>query len=140
MTGFAGMTNVQGPMTKENPMKALSIRQPWAWLIVQGYKDIENRNWSSGYTGPLLIHAGKGMTRADYDACDLFVRGFATIDLPAYEELQRGGIVGQVNMTGCVSYSDSPWFVGQYGFEFTDRKPLPFVPCKGALGFFTVPD
>jgi len=40
-------------------MKAILIRQPWAWLIVHGYKDVENRTWSTKYRGPILIHAGK---------------------------------------------------------------------------------
>ena len=40
-------------------MKALSIMQPWAWLICAGHKDIENRSWSTGFRGPVLIHAGK---------------------------------------------------------------------------------
>ena len=39
-------------------LKAISIRQPWAWLIVNGYKDVENRTWKAKYTGALLIHAG----------------------------------------------------------------------------------
>ena len=43
-------------------MKALSIRQPWAWLIVNGHKDIENRSWPTRFRGPVLIHAAKGMT------------------------------------------------------------------------------
>mgnify|MGYP002359850962 FL=1 len=38
-------------------MKALSIRQPWAGLIIHGYKDIENRDWPTRYRGPLLVHA-----------------------------------------------------------------------------------
>lgn len=40
-------------------MKALSILQPWAWLITAGHKDIENRRWWTNYRGPFLIHAGK---------------------------------------------------------------------------------
>jgi len=48
-------------------MKAISIRQPWAWLIVNGYKDIENRSWPTKFRGRVLIHASKGMTRAEYD-------------------------------------------------------------------------
>ncbi|WP_289241690.1 ASCH domain-containing protein [Delftia sp.] len=46
---------------------ALSIRQPWAWLIVHGYKDIENRDWHTPFRGNLLVHAGLTMTRAYYD-------------------------------------------------------------------------
>jgi ASCH domain len=44
-------------------MKAPSIRQRWAWLIVNGHKDIENRAWPTKFRGRVLIHASKGMTR-----------------------------------------------------------------------------
>lgn len=37
-------------------MKALSILQPWAWLIVNGNKDIENRNWHTRFRGRFLVH------------------------------------------------------------------------------------
>jgi hypothetical protein len=32
-------------------LKAISIRQPWAWLIVNGYKDVENRIWAANVRG-----------------------------------------------------------------------------------------
>src|SRR5437016_10859136 len=44
---------------KAETMKALSVRQPWAWLIVNGHKDIENRSWQTKFRGKLLIHAGQ---------------------------------------------------------------------------------
>lgn len=47
-------------------MKALSIRQPWAWLIVNGYKSIENRTWNTRIRGTILIHAGKGFDKEGY--------------------------------------------------------------------------
>lgn len=40
-------------------MKALSIRQPWAELILRGLKDVENRSWFTRYTGPLLVHVSR---------------------------------------------------------------------------------
>ena len=40
-------------------MKALSIWQPWASLIVLGYKKIETRSWSTNYRGQIVIHAAK---------------------------------------------------------------------------------
>lgn len=40
-------------------MKALSVKQPWAWAIIHAGKDIEKRTWRTDYRGPLLIHAGK---------------------------------------------------------------------------------
>jgi len=44
--------------TSLTELPALSVRQPWAWLIVSGLKDIENRPRPTHYRGPLLIHAG----------------------------------------------------------------------------------
>ena len=40
-------------------MKCLSIQQPWAWAVVNGWKPIENRTWHTNYHGPLLIHTGQ---------------------------------------------------------------------------------
>lgn len=75
-------------------MKALSIRQPWAWLIVNGFKDIENRSWHTKYRGPVLIHASKGLTRKEYDeACATIVDRLISVDIPDFDDLQRGGIM-----------------------------------------------
>lgn len=122
-------------------MKALSIRQPWAWLIVNGHKDIENRSWPTRYRGQVLVHASKGMTRAEYDDVVEFIENdLLNVQLPPRETLERGGIVGQVTIFNCVTASDSPWFFGPQGFHLRDAAALPFVPIKGALGFFDVPD
>lgn len=124
-------------------MKALSIRQPWAWLIVNGHKDIENRTWESLYRGPILIHAGQTMTRADYEACWIFIAGDMRIThvtnvLPRPADLPRGGIVGRADLTGCVRAHESPWFCGPFGLKLANAGPLPFEPLKGALGMFNV--
>ncbi len=122
---------------------AFSIRQPWAWLIVNGYKDVENRSWWCGRRGPVLIHAGKTMTRDDYAACMIFIAGIAPQlsggwRVPAYDILRQqcGGIVGEAEIVDCVTGSKSPWFVGGYGLVLKNQRTLPFEPCKGALGFF----
>lgn len=120
-------------------MKALSIRQPWAWLILHGGKDIENREWRTSYRGPVLIHASKTMTRADYEACVLFIADMHTPwRLPAPDVLRKqcGGIVGQVEIVDCVTRSDSPWFCGPFGFVLRNPQPQQFSPCLGALRFF----
>ena len=44
-------------------MKALTIKQPWATLIIQGDKRFEFRSWQTKYRGELLIHAGKGIDK-----------------------------------------------------------------------------
>ena len=120
-------------------MIALSIRQPWAWLIVNGYKDVENRSWPTTYRGPVLIHAGKGMTREEYAECrDVALAILPAIPFPEFDALERGGIVGQAVLSECVSDSESPWFFGDYGFVLSYGKPIPFVPFRGQLGFFNV--
>lgn len=125
---------------------ALSIRQPWAWAIVNVGKAVENRTWPTKYRGPVLIHASKGCTQLEYlDACDVIVRAVDDkyrgqgIRIPGWKQLDRGGIVGVAEIVDCVSESDSPWFFGPYGFVLRDARPLPFTPCKGSLGLF-VPD
>jgi hypothetical protein len=112
---------------------ALSIQQPWAWLIVNGYKDVENRTWATNQRGWIGIHAGKAY---DHDG-DRWVReNFPEIPLPEPCNIERGGIVGRARLANCTDESDSPWFFGPYGFVMSHPEPLPFVPCRGALGFF----
>ena len=128
-------------------MKAISVRQPWAWLIVHGYKDIENRSWRTNFRGRVLIHASKGMTKREYwdtwNCIELLSSG-EHIELPPPEQLERGGIVGSVTIIGCChpeAKTVSPWHMkGHYGFQLDAPIPLPFIECKGRLGFFDVPD
>jgi hypothetical protein len=121
-------------------LPALSIRQPWAWLILRGDKPIENRCWATKFRGRFLIHAAKGMTKAEYeDAFDFACYcGFDIHRAPSFRDFDgmRGGIVGVANLVDCVTSSDSPWFVGEHGFVLADVQTIPFIPCKGALGFF----
>jgi len=62
------------------------------------------------------------------------------IPLPAFDDLERGGVIGRAQLVDCVTNHDSPWFAGKFGFVLQDAKPLPFLPYKGQLGFFDVPD
>lgn len=120
-------------------MKAISIRQPWAWLIVNGYKDIENRTWDTKYRGMVLIHASKGMTRKEYAAAQAVCESFPPLQrvtLPPFEKLERGGIVGYTHIIGTTRKNYSPWFFGPVGFQLLTSRPLPFQPLKGKLSFF----
>lgn len=135
-------------------MKALSIRQPWASLILKAGKDIENRCWPTKVRGRILIHAAKGMTRTEHeDAIDFAVHAIRatprsgttkTVTLRelgfAADELERGGIIGSVEIVDCVNSSASPWFMGEFGFVLRNPQILPFTPWKGQLGFFDVPE
>lgn len=142
-------------------MKALSIRQPWAWCILYAGKTIENRCWrpehplmlqawnilkKRGYT-EILIHASKGMTLAEYvdclDLCHAISRKEpfpSGLTLPKPEDLPRGGIVGRATLTGIVNASESLWFAGPVGLVLHKAKPCKFIPRRGQLGFFEVPD
>lgn len=125
-------------------MKALSIRQPWAWLIVNGYKGVENRSWNTKHRGEFLVHAGKGMTMTEYKEVFHFAMA-QKIDIPPHNLLERGGIIGKASLINTVHISekhllaekDQPWFFGEYGFILDSQETLPFKPCKGQLGFFT---
>ncbi len=125
--------------------RTLSIRQPWAWLILHGGKDIENRTWSTPVRGRVLIHASKAPVDPE-DLGDLFEELYIHMGmealaerLPEHCEYLRGGIVGSVEIVDCVERSESPWFRGPFGFVLRNPKPLPFIPYRGALGFFEVP-
>ena len=117
-------------------MLTLSIQQPWAWLIVNGYKDVENRGWPTNVRGKIQVHAGK---KLDMDGLRWVSRTFPNIPLPDALHFKTGGIVGTVDIVDCVSSMDSPWFFGKFGFVLANGNLCDFVPFKGRLGFFKVP-
>lgn len=117
---------------RERPARALSVQQPWAWLIAHGLKDIENRDWATSFRGRIMLHAGKKMDRAAYE--DLVLEGHK---LPALDDLPCGGFVGEVEIYGCVKESKSRWFCGVYGFQLRDAVAYEaMIPARGKLGFF----
>lgn len=123
------------------PRLALSIRQPWAHCILHLGKPVENRTWSTTIRGSICIHAGKNMTLAEYrDALQTYRETGAGFDrlraFPVHEELKLGGIVGVADIVGCVTDHPSAWFFGPYGFVLENARPVPFIPVRGALGFF----
>ena len=118
-------------------MKAIVIRQPWAWLIVNGYKDIENRSWPTKYRGPLLIQASQRRpTKAEMRYFQKYARARRVV-LPEWFDF--GGIVGMVRLDDCVTKSASKWFMGPVGWVLSKPKMLPFIPMKGQLGLFDPP-
>ncbi len=135
-------------------MKALSIKQPWAWLICKGLKDIENRTWPTNVRGRVYVHAGKTVDveallhMEDFPENYNFHLGDKVMgDLVSIIEPLRGAIIGEVDITGCkFRFPDendnlySHWHVrGQYGFTLANPvlydKPIPY---RGQLGFFEV--
>lgn len=119
-------------------MKALSIRQPWAWLIVNGLKDIENRTWKTKFRGEFLIHASQYRgPKGDWEKWMKLIETKYSILLPNSPVL-AGGIVGKAELVDCVQKSGSEWFDGPNGFVLKNAQVLPYHPCKGKLSFFNV--
>ena len=139
--------HLESPIT--SGWKALSLQQPWATLMVRGYKLIENRDWRRSFRGPVLVHASKTF---DEEAFTILSSGQIIpriTGLPlargktlpfCKEDLHFGGIIGMFTITDCVSQSDDPWFFGKYGYVVKNPRELPFVPMRGQLGFFSVPE
>lgn len=140
-------------------MRALSIRQPWAWAILYAGKRVENRDWTWAPTWreTFLIHASAGCTRDEYASGAMFLLdgGLAGCEgtiretmpgrptLPTLAKLTRGAVVGRARLTqthrGETAY---PWAIPDalhLVLADVERIVSP-IPLKGALGFFEVPD
>lgn len=134
------------------PGLALSLRQPWAWMVVHGGKGIENRRWNTRFRGSFLVHAAKGMTNDEYDDALYFARQVDdSLVIPEPKQLARGGIIGRARLVDVIpphdmatlpalaEACDHPWHMpDQYGFVLADVAPLPFRALRGELGFFKV--
>lgn len=128
-------------------MRTLTVKQPWATLIAEGVKDVENRTWHTKYRGPLAIHAGMAYDDAAHQfpaAAHAFlhddrIRKLRVPDLP------RGAIVAVVELVSCHSWRDcrqdngnlcSEWAeVGttHWTLELVGKLPEP-MPWTGSLG------
>jgi hypothetical protein len=103
-------------------MKALTIKQPWAWLITSGLQDIENRPWTTKYRGAIIIHASKEAyggsnavaVRTARELCHQ--HGTAALSQQIPDSFEYGGVVGIATIGDCVDQSTSPWFFGPHGF------------------------
>ena len=112
-------------------MKAISVKQPWAWLIIRGWKPIENRTWQTSYRGELYIHASKGFDLKGYKWIQ---ETFPLIPLPKRKEFKRGGIIGQVRLADILNNAESPWAdPGNLYWKLENPRDLPFVECNGTL-------
>lgn len=132
-------------------MMALSIKQPWAWLICNPLlydapKRIENRTWSTEFRGRFLVHAGREEDREAVAAIRAIRPEVADLlfDLDFRGGLARGGIVGAARLVRCWRIEElrlfdggaDPWACGPWCFDLLEARPLPFWPCPGRLGFF----
>lgn len=111
--------------------RILSVRQPWSWLIVAGYKDVENRSWSTNYRGRLFIHAG---LQVDYEAWETVEEKHR---IPMPDELDIGGIVGYVDLLGVEDRFNSRWHNKDCkAWVLGNAREVPIIECKGQQGLF----
>jgi hypothetical protein len=124
-------------------MKALSIRQPWAELIVQGKKTLELRSWTVKYLGPLAIHASQTIERAACLEHGIDPDGVTTgaiigiVDLVGIEQLDEGAFVARrsEHLAG-ESFMTSPL----YGWRLDNPRPLdPPLVMRGRMALFEAP-
>lgn len=114
-------------------LRALTVQQPWAWLIVNGFKDIENRTWQRKTPETILIHAGQ--SRKDFEERRAYVKSKQGVDIPG--DLDRGGVIGMVDVLAFDNRPDSQWHEpGHVGWVLANPRRLKFRPCAGALGLF----
>lgn len=116
-------------------MKALSLKQPFAELVVSGIKRIELRKWNTKFRGEFLIHASKILDKKSMEK-------FGFTDLPA------GCIVGKAFLRDVKKYNSekehqadrdlhlasTAW--GNYGFILENPQRVKPIPCKGKLNFW----
>ena len=134
-------------------MKALTLTQPWATLVILGIKKWETRGWfppPDSRTGRIAIHAAKGWTRDDRDFADWLnltdVLSVPTVDLPL------GAVLGTVRLDGLIrtnpelirrhitplEYTLGDYGPGRYAWELGDPQPFPEpIPARGMLGLWT---
>jgi ASCH domain len=119
------------------PIPALSVRQPWAELIISGQKTIELRKWAADYRGQMWLHAGK---RQDPQLEAQFGLSAAF----------RGGFIGVVELSAIVPMDSRRWSSwlerhrdagryqpGMFGWILQNARRLKApIPAPGALGLF----
>ncbi len=125
-------------------MKAISYHQPYAWMLANGYLDIDDRTWSTPYRGPLAIHASKAFSQHYYD----YVRYHLNVPIPDIPDLGYGVIMGVAKLvhvlkpeeTTEVPHARRAHGGGHcYGWQFTDITLFDeAVACRGQQGLFDV--
>ena len=123
----------------KQPFRALSLKEPWATLVVDGIKPVENRTWRTKYRGGLLIHASQTW---DTEGAQ-WIREHTTVVLKPKDEYIYGAIIGQVELFDCITgYTGYPsaWFAGPYGFVLrrAKRYKRPII-WPGQRKIFSVP-
>ena len=121
--------------------KILTVRHPWAWAIIHGGKDIENRTWvpTGSYRGPLLIHAGQALDTNGFDLVERLCS-----EIPDRDRFlkTRGMIIGMVEVVDCVQNHSSLWAEDE-SWHWVLKNPVPVkhsLIVRGQLGLKPPPE
>lgn len=120
-------------------MKALSLKQPWAELVVSGKKTLEVRKWNTKFRGEFLVHASKNTNKESE-------KEFGFKDLPT------GCIVGKATLVDVKKYQSEQefekdagkhfakgwWNPKAHGFILANAQRVNPKKIKGQLNFFEV--
>jgi hypothetical protein len=127
-------------------VKALTVKNPWAWWIVHGYKtssgilykDVENRTWKTDYRGKIFVHASKRPCDIQTSLEGVFT-DMAFLKAIVYETAHYNGMsIGGVEITDCTRTPGSKWAEPGMGHWILKN----FIPCaepipaKGKLGLW----
>lgn len=124
------------------PVLAISIRQPYAWAVVAGHKDVENR--SASVAGRLrklagqeiAIHAAWNMADSEWDEAARWMRQNIGVEPPHPDEMFYGGVIGFATVGAVIEQSRSIWFDGPFGIKLINPRPVDYVKCRGWPGVF----
>jgi hypothetical protein len=134
-------------------MKAITLQQPWASLVVLGAKCYETRSWPTRHRGMLLIHAGRAFpeTQRKLAGSEPFRSALAQRGIEAPDDLPLGAILGAVAVSACLpadkvkpgpmELAFGDFGPGRWAWKLSDpcRLPNP-ISYKGNRGIFDVPD
>jgi hypothetical protein len=123
-------------------MKALSIRPAWAWTIVHGGKDVENRRTRTRYRGRFLVHASLTRIPSDYlKVIQILCTAGERAMLPREDEFAAGGLIGSIELVEVREEHDSVWYApGSFAWILRHPRPMTFLPYRGRRSWFHVPD
>lgn len=117
-------------------MKTLSIKQPWASLIVLGIKDVENRSWSTDFRGKIYIHASKVPARGLWNNLnrEQVHEAIKSNKIDNYTVLPYGAIIGTVEIADIVKNYDSIW-AEKNQYNWVLKNPVLFdKPIENVRG------
>lgn len=136
-------------------MRVLTLRQPWAWMVVAGIKTIETRTWRTNYRGLVVIHASKKFGNEEKETIYRMARWSEFLNNALRSAIfDTGAIIGEANLEACFRFNNFETFetlqekhccipvedyswANRWGWELSlAKKYKQPIPIKGKLGLW----